>query len=274
LPLLIIAKNATGWYNKSMPKLQVGVLRGGPSQLYDASLKTGAVILRAMPEPYQAHDIFVSKNGIWHREGFERTPDRALSGVDVVFNAMHGEFGEDGKVQKILDTLGVPYTGSDAVASALAMNKNLAKKAFETYGIKTPYYTVVKNTDIVDEKLHYIFEHFLLPLVVKPASSGGSVGITVVSNFNTLEDALLNAFRISDAVLVEEYIKGPTTSVGVLNNFRGEPTYSLLPYPGTFSDFEKQEMQRDGQTCPRLAWLAPLFAYRFYRPSAPWCLCD
>ncbi len=256
-------------YTGCMSKLNVAVLRGGPSSEYDVSLKTGAAILEHMPERFQAHDILISKEGAWHREGFERSPDRALANIDVVFNAMHGEYGEDGKVQKILDALGMPYTGSGSVASSLAMNKHLTKKAFETHGIKTPYYAVIKKADSVDEKLSHIFHHFLLPLVVKPASSGSSVGVSVVKNFADLEAALFKAFAISDVVLVEEYIKGREATCGVVNNFRGEPVYALLPVeiihpkengffdyaakyggasqeivPGNFSEKEKDEIQR------------------------------
>ncbi|MCC2630265.1 MAG: D-alanyl-alanine synthetase D-alanine-D-alanine ligase [Candidatus Paceibacter sp.] len=252
-----------------MHKLRVAVLRGGPSSEYDVSLKSGGTILKHMPEKYLAHDILISKNGVWHRDGFERSPDRALSHIDVVFNAMHGEYGEDGKVQRILDGLNIRYTGSNSTASALAMNKHLTKKAFQSHGIKTPYHTVVKREDDVDEKLSHIFHHFFLPIVVKPASSGSSVGVTIVHNFSHLEDALLKALTISEVALVEEYIKGKEATCGVINNFRGESTYTLLPVeiihpkengffdydakysgksqeivPGNFSDSEKQEIQR------------------------------
>ena len=108
--------------------MRIGVLRGGPSSEYEVSLKTGANVLKALSETHRPLDIFISKDGKWHREGVERTPDHALLGVDVVFNALHGEYGEDGKVQQILQQLGIPYTGSDSIASALAMNKVLSKK--------------------------------------------------------------------------------------------------------------------------------------------------
>jgi D-alanine-D-alanine ligase len=252
-----------------MNKLHVAVLRGGPSSEYDVSLKTGATILKNMPEKFHAHDILISKEGAWHREGLERSPDRALKNIDVVVNAMHGEYGEDGKVQKILDSLGMRYTGSGSVASSIAMNKHLTKKAFEAHGLKTPYFTTLKKSDPVEEKIHEIFHRFFLPLVVKPASSGSSVGISIIKDFKDLEQALFKAFAVSDVVLVEEYIKGREATCGVINNFRGESTYTLLPVeiihpkendffdydakyggksqeivPGNFSDKEKQEIQR------------------------------
>lgn len=252
-----------------MSKLRVAVVRGGPSSEYDVSLKSGSTILKHLPQKYHAHDILISKDGMWHRDGLERTPVRALAGMDVVFNAMHGQFGEDGKVQKILDHIGIPYTGSDSMASALGMNKVLSKKAFEHHNIKTPYFAVIRKEDDLGEKMNHVFHHFLLPFVVKPANAGSSVGVSIVKNFAHLEDALLHAFTFSDTVMIEEFIKGREATCGVVDNFRGETIYSLLPVeiihpkenpffdydakyggksqeivPGRFSEAEKNEIQR------------------------------
>jgi len=252
-----------------MQKLRVAVLRGGPSSEYDVSLNTGAAVLKYLPEKYLAHDILISRHGVWHRDGVERNPERALNHIDVVFNALHGEYGEDGKVQRILETLHVPYTGSDSIASAHGMNKHLAKKTFSNNGIKSPYHTTINAHDNIKEKLDHVFHHFLLPIVVKPASAGSSVGVTVVKSFNDLEGALLKAFAISDIALIEEYIRGREATCGVIDNFRGEKVYTLLPVeiihpkehdffdydakyggksqeivPGNFSEAEKYEIQR------------------------------
>src|SRR4051812_28058000 len=103
--------------------LRIGVLRGGPSPEYDASLKTGGHVLKYLNETHKPLDIFISKDGTWHVQGIERKPERILKQVDVVWNALHGLYGEDGGVQEILNHHGVPYTGSDRMASAVAMNK-------------------------------------------------------------------------------------------------------------------------------------------------------
>jgi D-alanine-D-alanine ligase len=251
-----------------MSKLRVAVLRGGPSSEYYISLKSGAHVLQQLPEKYQPLDIFISRDGTWHREGFERTPDKALQNVDVVFNALHGQYGEDGKVQKILEHLGIPFTGSAAFPSSMAMNKVLLKKAFETHKFKSPYFKVIRNTDNPKEVVNHAFHHFLLPIVVKPATSGSSLGVTIVKSFNTIEAALQEAFKHSDTAIMEEYIRGTEASVGVLENFRGEKLYTLLPvqiihpgehdyysfdakytstdrerYPGNFSQEEKEQLQ-------------------------------
>ena len=195
-----------------MTRINVAVLRGGPSSEYEVSMKSGAAVLKNMPEKYQAHDIWISREGLWHREGFEKDPERALAGVDVVLNAMHGDYGEDGRVQRLLNDIGIAYAGSDAISSALAMNKVLTKKAFEKEGIKTPYYMVVNRDDDVREKVNYAFHHFLLPIVVKPVSSASSNGVSVVNTFLDLEDALRFALQISQSALIEEFISGKEAS--------------------------------------------------------------
>ncbi|MDQ3014942.1 MAG: D-alanine--D-alanine ligase [bacterium] len=239
-----------------MNKLRVGVLRGGPSSEYDVSLKTGAAVLQHMPEQFHAHDIFISKDGIWHKDGFERSPDRALSHIDVVFNALHGEFGEDGKVQKILDHISIPYTGSKAYESAIGMNKVLSKIEFEKHGIKTPQYIVVRKSDNREDKIAHVNQHFLLPVVVKPAMSGSSVGITIVKNIHHLEEALARAFAHSHQALIEEYIRGKEATCGVVDQLRGEPVYTLLPveiiHPkeNEFFDYDAKYSGKSQEICP------------------------
>ncbi len=212
-----------------MHKLRVAVLRGGPSHDYDLSLKTGSAVLKNMPENYQAHDIFISKDGKWHRDGMERSPDRALNGMDVAFNALHGQYGEDGKVQQLLERLRMPYTGTNATASALSMNKILAKKAFQDNKIKTPYFAIVRRDDDLGEKVKQAFHTMLLPVIVKPATGTTSIGVSIVKNYQHLEDALKVALAISESALIEEYIKGKEVTIGVIKNFRNEPLYVLLP---------------------------------------------
>jgi D-alanine-D-alanine ligase len=238
-----------------MSKLQVAVLRGGPSRDYLASIQSGTSVLRHIPEKYQAHDIFISKDGIWHRNGAERTPDRALQHIDVAVNALHGDYGEDGKVQKLLGNFNIPYTGSDALSSAISMNKILSKNNFDSYNIKTPYHVAVKKDDDRQEISKYVFNHFLLPFVVKPASGSFEAGLSIVKSFNDLPQALEHAFSISDTALIEEYVRGREATCGVIDKFRGESLYTLLPVeidrktgretiPGNFTPEEKQEIFR------------------------------
>ena len=211
-------------------KTVVGVLRGGPSSEYEVSLKTGASVLKHLnAEKYSLRDIFVDRSGAWHHMGAPASPEAALRGVDVVFNAMHGEYGEDGQVQRTLDALGVPYTGSGAAASSLAFNKDKTKAAIKKLGIKTPRALVVERGGDIEAMAYEIFRSFPHPAVVKPAASGSSVGVTIVNNFHALQGGLEKAFAVSDHALVEEFIKGKESTVGVIDGFRGEKTYILMP---------------------------------------------
>lgn len=114
-----------------MAKIRVGVIRGGPSSEYGVSLKTGSEVLKYLStDKYLPIDILIDRQGKWHWWGLPTTPDKIASRVDLVFNALHGEYGEDGEVQSILDDLGIPYSGSGQLASALGMNKAMAKNIF------------------------------------------------------------------------------------------------------------------------------------------------
>lgn len=256
-------------------KKRIGVLRGGPSPLYDVSIQTGKNILANMPEQFIPVDIFVSKNGVWHEGGFEKSPARVLQSVDAVVNALHGKYGEDGTVQKILDDLRVSYTGSRSLPSAVSMNKVLTKKIFEKNGIKTPlYHSVLQDEFEADAPniIDTIFRTLTFPLVVKPAKGGSSLGLTLARTKFDIEKAIKNALEYSDSVLIEEYIAGKEATCGVIEDFRNELHYVMLPVeivlpqkdlvgvydhmgkfgeqpfahviPGNFTDFEKREIER------------------------------
>ncbi len=211
----------------------VGVLRGGPSTEYEVSLKSGANVLQALnQEHFEPRDIFIDKKGQWHLHGVGVHPERALRGVDVAFNAMHGEFGEDGEVQKLLEQLAIPYTGSDALSSAIAFNKHKTKDAVVKFGVKVPRHVIVNQPTAefpLEAKALHIFRTFPLPVIVKPVVGGSSVGTTLVENFHALEWALAQGLQVAPKVLVEEFIKGREATVGVIDHFRNEKVYALMP---------------------------------------------
>ncbi len=213
-----------------MLKTRVAVLRGGPSSEYDISLQSGKVVLDNLSEEhYSPQDIFIDRSGVWHKSGLPKDPHEALRDIDVVFNALHGKYGEDGKLQTILDQLSMPYTGSGALSSALGMNKVLAKKHFTQKGLKTPYYKLLGVEDAHKEKLIEIFRTFPHPSVVKPYDSGSSLGVSVVNSFADLQNALGKAFEYSNQILLEEYIDGKEGTLGIIENFRNKEYYPLLP---------------------------------------------
>lgn len=239
-------------------KINVAVLRGGPSSEYDVSLITGAAVFEHLPEKYKAHDILIDKKGVWHRGGTPKTPHKALHNIDVVINAMHGEFGEDGKVQHILDGLNVPYTGSKTLASALGMNKMLSKKTFIEAGIMTPESLYVESDGYLELDAEEIFKTFPMPVVVKPNAAGSSVGVSIAHDFASLLMGLKKASLISGQILVEQYIEGREATCGVIENFRGKDIYTLLPIEivpqkdQTFFDYESKYSENKGarEDCP------------------------
>lgn len=218
-----------------MNLIRVGVLRGGPSHEYDVSIKSGGTVLKHLSkDKYHAHDIFIDRDGVWHMSGLPVDPHDALSRLDVVVNALHGAYGEDGKVQHLLDRQGIPYTGSGALASAIGMNKALSKKEYEKRGLRTPRHVLVRREDVLtkgdfEEKLLHIFRSLPVPVVTKPVSSGSSVGVSVVKGFHEFEDAIIEAFKYGDTVLVEEFIPGVEATCGVIDGFRGDELYALPP---------------------------------------------
>jgi D-alanine-D-alanine ligase len=242
-------------YNTLM--IRVGVLRGGPSSEHDISLLTGANVLERLQanEKYRPVDIFIDKAGEWHVNGRPVPPERAVSTLDVVFNALHGQYGEDGTVQRLLDRLGVPYTGSGAYASALAMNKHLAKEEMKKHGVKTPGYSVLKVSPDLEKEALEAFRRFSPPVVVKPAAAGSSVGVTLAKTFDQFWEGVKKAFEHSTQVIVEEYIKGKEATAGIVEKLRGEDMYALLPIeivPPSSATFFDRDVKYNGATIERV----------------------
>jgi len=224
-----------------MSKIRVGVLRGGPSSEYDVSLKSGQVVLKFLsPEKYQVLDILIDKDGIWHKNGIPAKPEDIFRSTDVIFNALHGEYGEDGKVQQLMDHFSVKYTGSKALASAIGMNKLLAKKILKENNIKTPAYLIFRKgeTDISD-MAHKIFRSMLIPVIIKPTDRGSSVGLTKAATIKEMELGLEKVFAVSETAIVEEFIRGREATCGVVDQYRGQKIYSLLPVEIIISDKER-----------------------------------
>lgn len=218
-----------------MSRVHVGVLRGGPSREYEVSLSSGATVLENLPEDkYYAKDILISRDGQWFSRGLPVTPDRALKDLDVVFIALHGEYGEDGTVQKILETYGIPYTGSAAFSSAIAMDKAQTKNQLKEKipGIKMPAHITLQREEIKDSfqsAAKRIFSQFGPSYIIKPRKGGSSVGIKVVHSIAELPNALSDVFQDVDAVIVEQFIKGREGTCGVIEKMRNEAVYSLPP---------------------------------------------
>jgi D-alanine-D-alanine ligase len=240
----------------SMYKTRIGVLRGGPSSEYEVSLKTGRAVLTALADKYELRDILIDKKGVWHLRGVPVEPSRALEQIDVVFNALHGKYGEDGKVQRFLDSHAVRYTGSGALASSIAMNKALTKNCLKHAPFKHPVHKLLVKEETDDTVILELFRTFPMPCVVKPADGGSSVATALVQSFSDLVYALTDAFSHSDLVLVEQFIKGREATVAVADHFRGERLYGFPPVEITYRNsvfFDYGEKYGENgaiETCP------------------------
>lgn len=214
-------------------QLHVGVLRGGASTRYDISLKSGHAVQVALEGTHVVHDIFVDKRGAWHRRGVVVTPEKALQGIDVVFNAMHGTYGEDGTVQKILTSLGIPYTGADAFAAAVALDRARAKEVLKKIPeVRMPLHHVVSHYHGMHyaEKSHEIFSYFGPPYIVKSLHGGTHQHVRVGKVLHDLPKAIhYVATETGDDVLVEQFEKGIHIACHVIEGFRGKTHYTTIP---------------------------------------------
>lgn len=210
-------------------KYNIAVLRGGPSSEYDVSLRTGKAVIEALKVKHRVTDVTIDTSGVWHVNGVAVDPVKALQNIDVVFNAMHGEYGEDGKVQQFLEKMQIPYTGSGSLASALAMHKGRTKEVYRREGLRTPQAFVATKVDDVATQARDIFHALTLPVILKPINKGSSVGISVAHSYETLVQSLIALYEHVDTILVEEYIQGKEATVGVIEKFRDQAHYPLIP---------------------------------------------
>jgi len=208
---------------------RIAVLMGGPSSERDVSLKTGEGVFNALVGlgyTVQAID--------WSPEGTSLPALLEAANVEVVWNALHGTYGEDGAVQGLLQCMGIACTGSGVLASALAMDKVASKRVFESHGIATPTWQIYDPKEAI---------RIPFPIVIKPANEGSSVGVSVVRNADQVEPALALAMQQGGTVLIEEYIEGHEVFVGVL----GEDALGTIEVRTSkgFYDYEAKYLRDD-----------------------------
>lgn len=210
--------------------MKVAVVRGGKSREAPLSLATGAAFLSAFNDQgITIVDVVVSDRGVWQAWGRPVTPDEVIAQVDVVVNAMHGEYGEDGTLQRMLELFAIPYTGSGVLGAAASLNKDLSKSIARSLGFKSPRSKVVEPGEGWEETAKKIFDTFMQPLVIKPRSSGSSIGVRLSVGYHDLVRTLHEFALIDDVAIVEEYIPGEELTVGVVEQFRNESLYMLEP---------------------------------------------
>ena len=266
--------------------MKIVVLAGGLSTERDVSFKTGEMVTKALRE--NGHqvillDVFMGYSdkeedltGIFDRAEAvsvkvaaipETAPDlekvkaqrkdqsdnffgpnviELCRMADIVFMALHGENGENGKIQAAFDLFGIRYTGTGYLGSTLAMNKGMAKQLFLENGIPTPRGTSLKRGEDA-AKIETCGIHF--PCVVKPCSGGSSIGVSIVHDKAEYEQALKEAFRWENELVIEEYVKGREFSVGVID-FQAFPIIEIAPVEGFYDYKNKYKAGSTVETCP------------------------
>jgi len=190
-----------------MKDKEIGILLGGVSAEREISLKTGEAMFEALQaRGYRVQKVFVDGD-----------IDRVLrqTTIDVAVIALHGTYGEDGCIQGMLETMGIPYTGSGVLPSALAMDKLKSKELFRLYNVPTPSYYVARSGDL--DRLEQIHSSFGFPSFVKPRSGGSSVGAGSAKNLAELKQRFADAARFDEWILVERLIRGREVAVGLLD---------------------------------------------------------
>ena len=211
---------------------------GGPSAERDISIKSGKAVCAALlNKGIDAVPVELEK--AQDMNGYkERVAEKIQSlNIDAAFIALHGGFGEDGQIQEILEKMKIPYTGSRVNASRLGMDKASSKVLFESNSIPVPQYKVIYKPEL-DKGAggRVYFKELGTPLVIKPCCEGSSIGLSIIDREDDFQKAFLTAFRYSEGVIVEEYVKGREITVGILED-KALPIVEVVPKK-RFFDFE------------------------------------
>lgn len=263
-----------------MSFMKIVVLAGGVSTERDVSLCSGSKIYKALKENghqvvlldvylgYEGEDAdsIFEKEEDWAKEMgaiSEDNPDieqikamrpdgdknffgpnviKTCQAADVVFMALHGENGENGKIQACFDLMGITYTGTDSVSSAICMDKGITKDIFSAYQIPTPMGIRLKKGEEQKEKVPY-------PCIVKTSCGGSSVGVYIANNDEEYKNAMQEAFRYGEEVVVEQYIVGREFSVGVMDG-KALPVIEIAPLVGFYDYKNKYQAGSAVETCP------------------------
>ena len=273
--------------------MHVGLLFGGVSSEHEISIRSARNVLRALESAgHRVTPVRIARDGRWHVEtaadlagdGPPELDRRAVGaeladglaaflalGVDVVFPILHGQNGEDGRVQGFVHTLGLPFVGPDVLGSAVCMDKVVAKELLAAAGVPVTPYRVVRRGETVE--FDAVADVLGLPLFVKPANSGSSVGVTKVEAADGFPAALAEAFRYDAKVLVEQAIAGREIECAVLGNEDAQAsplgeivnTAAFYDYDAKYTDPEASRMQVPADVPPELSDEMRGLALRAYR---------
>jgi D-alanine-D-alanine ligase len=225
-----------------MKNKRVGVLMGGPSSEREISIKSGKAVCRALEAKqidYAPIELMAGPN----TNGYKKSVADMISRmkIDVAFVALHGEFGEDGTVQELLEGMNMPYTGSSSRASKIAMNKITAKEALKSNNVPIARHEILARGSFnKDLDIKAYFKLFGPSLVIKPSNGGSSIGLNIADNEKDLRAAIDDAFRYDDKLIIEEYISGREITVGIIED-RALPIVEIVPKRKFFDFTAKYE---------------------------------
>ncbi|MGA9290795.1 MAG: D-alanine--D-alanine ligase [Anaerobacillus sp.] len=210
--------------------MKVGVLYGGTSAEREVSLSSGKGIIEALKE--NGHEVI----------GVDFHPDRLTEvmelDVDIIFIGLHGKYGEDGRIQGLLDMLQIPYVGSGVLGSAVAMDKAKSKKVLKDSGVRLAKDLVLNKSD----DYRSLDLPFGYPVVVKPNSEGSTIGLTIAQNEEELTTGIEEAFRFDQTVILEEFISGTEVTVAVMGSkgdVKSLPVVEIVP-KNAYYDYESK----------------------------------
>jgi D-alanine-D-alanine ligase len=234
-------------------KKRIAVLSGGKSTERDISIFSGKEVLNNLNKnKYDVFEIEILKDGITWKHKNKKTTDYAALlkhlSVDVVFIALHGSGGEDGTVQGMLDLIGINYTGSGVLASALAIDKIYSKTIFTQNGLLTP-----KSVNLSSSSDKIAVSALSLPLIIKPARGGSSIGNSNITSRTQINSAIKNALRYDNNALVEEYIEGIEITCAILEKgqeARALPLIEIVSKNDYFDYESKYDPKKSDEICP------------------------
>jgi D-alanine-D-alanine ligase len=250
-----------------MKQVRIAVLFGGQSNEHDVSLSSGEQIIRHMDSVCRVKPVYITRSGLWHIPHGFIAPDAEFSSarwiaglpslkfsvkaedlkndIDLAFIALHGQFGEDGRLQGLLEFIGIPYTGSGVLGSALSFNKVQAKRVFLAEGVPTPPFSVISRTERREQGSDFIPRltgRYGFPIVIKAIESGSSCDMGIVASEQELEQLLDGLFLRYEMVMAEEYIRGDEFSCGVLDIDKDTtvalPPTQIIPVKSIYFDYK------------------------------------
>ena len=226
-------------------KLRIAVLSGGWSKERSVSIKSGKAVLGALDKGKYDIVSFDPKddlNVLWQQR----------HALDLVFNVLHGKYGEDGRIQGLLEVFGIPFVGSGVLSSAMAMNKQITKEVYKNVGLRVPKDIVLKKGQPIC--INEIKGVLGTPIVIKPVSEGSSIGISIMENARDIRAGIEKAFQFDLEVLLEEYVSGREITCAVLgrNHLETLPLVEIVPKEShRFFDFDAKYTAGESQEiCP------------------------